>query len=69
MSVIERGAVVYVGLDSLSDYEVAGAVGNAMFADLTSIAGQTYKFEEQATGCPRPSLSANCPSMRTSSTS
>ena len=46
MSVIERGAVVYVGLDSLSDYEVAGAVGNAMFADLTSIAGQTYKFEQ-----------------------
>lgn len=46
MSVIERGAVVYVGLDSLSDYEVAGAVGNAMFADLTSIAGQIYKFEQ-----------------------
>ena len=43
---IERGAVVYVGLDSLSDYEVAGAVGNAMFADLTSIAGQIYKFEQ-----------------------
>ncbi len=46
MSVIERGAVVYVGLDSLSDYEVAGAVGNAMFADLTSIAGQIYKFDQ-----------------------
>ncbi|MEQ1601348.1 MAG: type IV conjugative transfer system coupling protein TraD [Methylophilaceae bacterium] len=46
MSVIERGAVVYIGLDSLSDYEVAGAVGNAMFADLTSIAGQIYKFEQ-----------------------
>ena len=44
MSAIERGAVVYVGLDSLSDYEVAGTVGNAMFADLTSIAGQIYKF-------------------------
>lgn len=43
MNVIERGGVVYVGLDSLSDYEVAGAVGNAMFADLTSIAGQIYK--------------------------
>ena len=43
MSVIQTGAVVYVGLDSLSDYEVAAAVGNAMFSDLTSIAGQIYK--------------------------
>ena len=43
MSVIQTKAVVYVGLDSLSDYEVAGAVGNAMFSDLTSIAGQIYK--------------------------
>lgn len=46
MSAIERGAVVYVGLDALSDYEVAGAVGNAMFADLTSIAGRIYKFKQ-----------------------
>ena len=38
----ERG-IVYVGLDALSDPEVAGAVGNAMFADLTSIAGRLYK--------------------------
>ncbi|TDR30493.1 type IV conjugative transfer system coupling protein TraD [Hydromonas duriensis] len=44
MSVIQTGAVVYIGLDSLSDAEVAGAVGNAMFADLTSIAGQLYKY-------------------------
>ena len=43
MGVIQTGAVVYVGLDSLSDYEVAGAVGNAMFSDLTSLAGQLYK--------------------------
>ncbi|MBW8307190.1 MAG: type IV conjugative transfer system coupling protein TraD [Thiobacillus sp.] len=60
MSVIERGAVVYVGLDSLSDYEVAGAVGNAMFADLTSIAGQTYKFEQGyglSTAIPKRKLS------------
>lgn len=41
--VIESNAVVYIGLDSLSDAEVAGAVGNAMFADLTSLAGQIYK--------------------------
>lgn len=42
--VMDSNAVVYVGLDSLSDPEVAGAVGNAMFADLTSLAGQIYKF-------------------------
>lgn len=42
--VMESNAVVYIGLDSLSDAEVAGAVGNAMFADLTSLAGQIYKF-------------------------
>ena len=41
--VMESNAVVYIGLDSLSDAEVAGAVGNAMFADLTSLAGQIYK--------------------------
>jgi conjugative coupling factor TraD (TOL family) len=46
MSAIERGAVVYVGLDALSDYEVAGTVGNSMFADLTSVAGQIYKFDQ-----------------------
>ena len=42
--VLEQNAVVYVGLDSLTDPEVAKAVGNAMFADLTSLAGQIYKF-------------------------
>lgn len=43
-SVINLGGIVYVGLDSLSDYEVAAAVGNSMFADLTSVAGSLYKF-------------------------
>ncbi|MBO7081504.1 MAG: TraM recognition domain-containing protein, partial [Neisseriaceae bacterium] len=32
------------GLDALTDREVAAAVGNAMFADLTSLAGQIYKY-------------------------
>lgn len=41
--VIARGGIVYIGLDALSDAEVAGAVGNSMFADLTSVAGQLYK--------------------------
>lgn len=42
-SVIAVRGIVYVGLDALSDYEVAAAVGNAMFADLTSVAGGLYK--------------------------
>ncbi len=43
-SVINLGGIVYIGLDSLSDYEVAAAVGNSMFADLTSVAGSLYKY-------------------------
>ncbi|VFT20891.1 conjugative coupling factor TraD [Pseudomonas aeruginosa] len=35
--------VVYVGLDALSDTEVAAAVGNSMFSDLVSVAGHIYK--------------------------
>ncbi|WP_321943730.1 type IV conjugative transfer system coupling protein TraD [Paraburkholderia tropica] len=42
--IIDRGGIVYIGLDALSDFEVAGAVGNAMFADLTSTAGRIYKY-------------------------
>lgn len=42
--IMNTGGIVYVGLDALSDYEVAAAVGNAMFADLTSTAGRRYKF-------------------------
>ncbi len=44
MRVIRQQGIVYVGLDALADAEVAGAVGNSMFADLTSIAGQLYKY-------------------------
>lgn len=44
LQVIRKRAVVYVGLDALSDAEVAAAVGNAMFADLVSVAGHLYKF-------------------------
>ena len=47
--VIKRGGIVYVGLDALSDPDVASAVGNAMFADLTSVAGSLYK-ESQSGG-------------------
>jgi len=41
---IRQKAVVYIGLDALSDAVVASAVGNAMFADLVSVAGHLYKF-------------------------
>ncbi len=43
LQVIRRKAIVYVGLDALSDTTVAGAVGNSMFADLVSVAGTLYK--------------------------
>lgn len=49
--VIASGGIVYIGLDALSDAEVAGAVGNSMFADLTSMAGQLYK-RGQSFGLP-----------------
>ena len=41
--VTNQKAVVYVGLDALSDAPVAAAVGNSMFADLVSYAGERYK--------------------------
>lgn len=42
--VVRKRAVVYVGLDALSDTEVAAAVGNSMFSDLVSVAGHIYKY-------------------------
>jgi conjugative coupling factor TraD (SXT/TOL subfamily) len=36
--------IIYIGLDALSDADVAAAAGNSMFADLTSTAGRRYKF-------------------------
>lgn len=41
MQIIRKRAVVYVGLDALSDAEVAAAVGNSMFSDLVSVAAPT----------------------------
>jgi len=43
LEVIRRKGIVYVGLDALTDTTVASAVGNAMFADLVSVAGHLYK--------------------------
>src|SRR6185437_14994040 len=44
MQVIRQRAIVYIGLDALSEPEVASAVGNSMFSDLTSALGHLYKF-------------------------
>ncbi len=44
LQVIRNKKIVYVGLDALTDPVVASAVGNAMFADLVSVAGRLYKF-------------------------
>jgi len=44
LQVIRNKQIVYVGLDTLTDREVAAAVGNAMFSDLVSVAGRLYKF-------------------------
>ncbi|MGL6077179.1 type IV conjugative transfer system coupling protein TraD [Methyloversatilis discipulorum] len=43
LQIVRQRAVVYVGLDALSDTEVATAVGNSMFSDLVSVAGHIYK--------------------------
>tara|TARA_R110002167_G_scaffold204404_11_gene408592 strand:+ start:7976 stop:10024 length:2049 start_codon:yes stop_codon:yes gene_type:complete len=43
MQIIRKKGIVYVGLDALTDTEVAGAVGNSMFSDLVSTSGMIYK--------------------------
>jgi conjugative coupling factor TraD (TOL family) len=62
MSVIQQGAVVYIGLDALSDPTVAGAVGASMFADLASIAGRIYKHGLDR-GLPHPADGEKRPRM------
>jgi conjugative coupling factor TraD (TOL family) len=57
--VIKSGGIVYVGLDALSDPDVASAVGNAMFADLTSVAGSLYKEAQSGGTAPRISVHAD----------
>lgn len=43
LEVIKRKKVIYIGLDSLSNFEVAQSVGKAFLADLVSTAGKIYK--------------------------
>ena len=47
LEVIRRKAIVYVGLDALTDTTVAGAVGNSMFADLVSVAGHDLQARDR----------------------
>ncbi len=42
--VIEKGQVLYVALDSLSDSTVGSAIGSMILADLASVAGDRYSF-------------------------
>lgn len=44
MQVVRQRGIVYIGLDALSEPEVAAAVGNSMFSDLVSVLGHIYKF-------------------------
>ena len=60
LEAIKNRSIVYIGLDSLSDTTVASAIGNAMFADLVSVAGHIYKFGvEGLQSAPRISLHAD----------
>ena len=49
--VMLSGGIVYLGLDALSDQEVARTVGSSMLADLTSQYGRIYK-EGRSQGLP-----------------
>lgn len=49
-TVVNQKSIVYIGLDALSDPAVSAAVGNSMFADLVSFAGQRYKYGDTPRG-------------------
>lgn len=57
MQVIRKRGIAYVGLDAMTDAEVAAAVGNSMFADLVSVAGHIYKHGVDD-GLPAPAVPA-----------
>lgn len=43
---IERGAVIYMGLDTLPDQTVGSAVGSMVMGDLAAFAGDRYNYGE-----------------------
>lgn len=45
--IIEENAVLYVGLDSLSNKTIGSAIGSILLADLASVAGAIYNFREK----------------------
>lgn len=46
--VIDEGAVLYIGLDSLSNKIIASAIGSILLADLSSTLGAIYNFSTPA---------------------
>jgi conjugative coupling factor TraD (TOL family) len=59
---IRKRAVVYIGLDALTDPEVAHAFGEWCFSDLTSYAGQIYKHGTEY-GLPDTGIKENPPDI------
>lgn len=45
--IIEEKAVLYVGLDSLSNKIIGSAIGSILLADFASVAGAIYNFKEK----------------------
>ncbi|WP_426172542.1 conjugative transfer system coupling protein TraD [Pseudoduganella sp. R-34] len=45
--IIEEGAVLYVGLDSLSNKIIGSAIGSILLADIASVAGRIYNFGQK----------------------
>lgn len=45
--IIEEEAVLYVGLDSLSNKIIGSAIGSVMLADIASVLGAIYNFREK----------------------
>ncbi|WP_321935245.1 conjugative transfer system coupling protein TraD [Paraburkholderia sp. J8-2] len=43
--IIAEGAVLYVGLDSLSNATIGSAIGSIILADIASVCGRIYNFE------------------------
>jgi len=43
LSFIRQNGIIYIGLDALSDPDVAAVVGSTMFSDLVSTLGRVYK--------------------------
>lgn len=50
LDIIENQQVAYIGLDSLSDQMVGQAIGSMILADITSVAGKRYNYDQN----PKP---------------